>query len=126
MAKAGLDGHERGARVVAQGLRDAGMEVIYTGIRQTPEAVAQVAAQEDVAVVCVSSLSGAHTSFCRRLSKAMADNGIEGVAIILGGIVPEEEIPMLAEIGVRNVFGPGSALGEIAAAVREAAEEVHA
>ena len=121
MAKAGLDGHDRGARVVAQGLRDAGIEVIYTGLRQPPEAVAIVAAQEDVGAICVSSLSGAHITFCRRLSQAMSDQGIEDVPIILGGIVPDEEIPILEELGVRAVFGPGSRLDAITEAVKKSA-----
>lgn len=123
VAKPGLDGHDRGAKVVSRGLRDAGMEVIYTGIRQSPEVIAQAAAQEDIDVVCLSILSGAHLGICRRLHEVMVELGIEDIAIVLGGIIPDDDVPELESFGVRAVFGPGASLAEIERTVRELAEE---
>lgn len=119
MAKPGLDGHERGAKVVARGLRDAGMEVIYTGIRQTPESIAAAALQEDLDAICLSILSGAHLSICRRLADVMAEMGIEDIPVVVGGIIPEDDTEELRRLGVRAIFGPGSNLDDIVAAVQE-------
>ena len=121
VAKPGLDGHDRGAKVVARGLRDAGMEVIYTGIRQTPEMIAEAALQEDVDVIGLSIHSGAHLDLFPRIVQALKDRGITDTPIIAGGIIPPEDIPTLEQIGIKRVFGPGTPLKEIAAAVRDAA-----
>lgn len=123
VAKPGLDGHDRGAKVVARGLRDAGMEVIYTGLRQTPESITNVALQEDVDVVCLSILSGAHVGICRRLHEVMEDRGLGDVPIVVGGIIPQDDVPILESVGVRAVFGPGSGLPGIAEKVREIVEQ---
>ena len=108
VAKPGLDGHDRGAKVVARALRDAGMEVIYTGLRQTPEMIAEAALQEDVDAVGLSILSGAHMALVPRVLELLAANGMPDVKVFLGGIVPDEDIPRLAEMGVAGVYGPGS------------------
>lgn len=122
VAKPGLDGHDRGAKVVARGLRDAGMEVIYTGLRQTPEMIAVAALQEDVDVICLSILNGAHLSVCRRLHQLLEKHGIDDVPVVVGGIVPEEDIADLRRHGARAVFGPGSNLDAIAAEVSRLGE----
>ena len=121
VAKPGLDGHDRGAKVVARGLRDAGMEVIYTGIRQTPEMIAEAALQEDVDVIGLSIHSGAHLDLFPRIVQALKDRGITDTPIIAGGIIPPEDHATLKQLGIRAVFGPGTSLAEIAEAVREAA-----
>lgn len=108
VAKPGLDGHDRGAKVVARALRDAGMEVIYTGLRQTPEMIAEAALQEDVDVVGLSILSGAHMSLIPPILKLLKANGQEHVKIFVGGIVPDEDVPRLKEMGVTGVYGPGA------------------
>jgi methylmalonyl-CoA mutase C-terminal domain/subunit len=108
VAKPGLDGHDRGAKVVARALRDAGMEVIYTGLRQTPEMIAEAALQEDVDAVGLSILSGAHMALIPRILELLAANGMDDVKVFLGGIVPDDDIPRLAEMGVAGVYGPGS------------------
>lgn len=108
IAKPGLDGHDRGAKVIARALRDAGMEVIYTGLRQTPEMIAEAALQEDVDVVGLSILSGAHMALVPRIRQVMDANGLNDVPIIVGGIIPDEDRTKLAEIGVAAVFGPGT------------------
>ncbi len=108
VAKPGLDGHDRGAKVVARALRDAGMEVIYTGLRQTPEMIADAALQEDVDVVGLSILSGAHMALVPRVLELLAENGQQDVKVFLGGIVPDEDIPKLKEMGVTGVYGPGA------------------
>ncbi len=108
VAKPGLDGHDRGAKVVARALRDAGMEVIYTGLRQTPEMIAEAALQEDVDAVGLSILSGAHMALVPRILELLQANGQENVKIFLGGIIPDEDIPALQEMGVAGVYGPGS------------------
>jgi methylmalonyl-CoA mutase C-terminal domain/subunit len=108
VAKPGLDGHDRGAKVVARALRDAGMEVIYTGLRQTPEMIAEAALQEDVDAVGLSILSGAHMALVPRILELLAANGMQDVKVYLGGIVPDDDIPRLAEMGVAGVYGPGS------------------
>lgn len=115
IAKPGLDGHDRGAKVIARALRDAGMEVIYTGLRQTPEMVVNAALQEDVDAVGLSILSGAHNALIPRIMTLMKENDMGDVPVFLGGIIPEEDIPAMKEAGVAGVFGPGSSIEEIAA-----------
>jgi methylmalonyl-CoA mutase C-terminal domain/subunit len=108
MAKPGLDGHDRGAKVVARALRDSGMEVIYTGLRQTPEMIAEAALQEDVDIVGLSILSGAHGSLVPRVLQLLREKGLERVRVFVGGIIPEADIPALKQAGVAEVFGPGT------------------
>ena len=108
VAKPGLDGHDRGAKVVARALRDAGMEVIYTGLRQTPEMIAEAALQEDVDVVGLSVLSGAHMALVPRILELLKANGQEQVKIFVGGIIPDEDVPRLKEMGVAGIYGPGA------------------
>ena len=122
IAKPGLDGHDRGAKVVARALRDAGMEVIYTGLRQTPTMVAEAALQEDVDVVGLSILSGAHMALVPRILEALAERGIGDVPIFLGGIVPNDDIPELLAMGVLQVFGPGTEMKTIISCVRDVAQ----
>jgi methylmalonyl-CoA mutase C-terminal domain/subunit len=118
IAKPGLDGHDRGAKVVARALRDAGMEVIYTGIRQTPEMIAEAALQEDVDVVGLSILSGAHMALCPRVIQLLREQGMEDVLVLVGGIIPDEDVPKLRALGVRGVFGPGTSTQEIVDFIR--------
>ncbi len=113
VSKPGLDGHDRGAKVVARGLRDAGMEVIYTGIHQTPEDIVEAAVQEDVDVVGLSILSGAHMTLFPRVAELLRAKGLEDVLVIGGGIIPPEDVPKLKEAGVAEVFGPGTPLKTI-------------
>jgi len=113
IAKPGLDGHDRGAKVVARALRDAGMEVIYTGIRQTPEMIVEAALQEDVDVVGLSILSGAHMTLCPRVADLLSQQGMEDVLLLIGGIIPGEDERALKGMGVRGVFGPGTTTREI-------------
>jgi methylmalonyl-CoA mutase, C-terminal domain len=108
VAKPGLDGHDRGAKVVARALRDAGMEVIYTGLRQTPEQIVQAAIQEDVDVVAMSILSGAHNHLFPRVTELLAQKGADDVLVVGGGVIPEDDIPFLKSKGVAEVFGPGT------------------
>ncbi len=108
VAKPGLDGHDRGAKVVARALRDAGMEVIYTGLRQTPEMIAEAALQEDVDVVGLSILSGAHMALAPRILELLKTNGQSNVKVYIGGIIPDEDIPNLLQMGISGVYGPGS------------------
>lgn len=108
VAKPGLDGHDRGAKVVARALRDAGMEVIYTGLRQTPEMIAESALQEDVDAVGLSILSGAHLALIPRVLELLRANGQENVKVFVGGIIPDEDAPKLLELGVAGVYGPGT------------------
>jgi len=108
IAKPGLDGHDRGAKVVARALRDAGFEVIYTGIRQTPEMIAEAALQEDVDAIGISILSGAHVTLFPRIMEALRSRGMDDVPVWAGGIIPESDVAALEAIGVRAVFGPGS------------------
>ena len=115
VAKPGLDGHDRGAKVIARALRDAGMEVIYTGIRQTPQMVAQAAAQEDVAVLGLSILSGAHMELMPEIMRLLDEQDMNHVLVLLGGIVPEEDREPLAAMGVSAVFGPGTSTNDIIA-----------
>ena len=119
VAKIGLDGHDRGAKVIATALRDAGMEVIYTGLRQTPEMVVQAAMQEDVDVIGVSILSGAHLSVFSRLTELLAQNNMQDVLITGGGIIPEEDIETLNQKGVGKLFTPGTNTQEIADYIKD-------
>jgi methylmalonyl-CoA mutase C-terminal domain/subunit len=120
VAKPGLDGHDRGAKVVARAMRDAGMEVIYTGLRQTPEMVAEAALQEDVDVVGLSILSGAHMALVPRVLELLKANGQEHVKVFLGGIIPDEDVPRLKEIGVAGIYGPGTITDDIIQDIRSA------
>ena len=113
IAKPGLDGHDRGAKVIARALRDAGMEVIYTGLRQTPEQIAAAALQEDADVVGLSILSGAHLHICPRLMELLREKGLDHVLVLVGGIIPDVDIPRLKEIGVAGIFLPGSPMQDI-------------
>ncbi len=122
IGKVGLDGHDRGAKVIASALRDAGMEVIYTGLRQTPEMVAETALQEDVDVVGVSILSGAHMTVFPKLSKLFKDKGVNDVLLIAGGIIPDDDIPKLQKLGVDKVFHPGTNTDKIVNYIRNKME----
>jgi methylmalonyl-CoA mutase, C-terminal domain len=113
VAKPGLDGHDRGVKVVARALRDAGMEVIYTGLRQTPEMIVEAALQEDVNAIGLSILSGAHMPLMARIMELLAENEMTDIPVFLGGIVPNEDIPALKTMGVQGVFGPGTNMNEI-------------
>lgn len=113
IAKPGLDGHDRGAKVIARALRDAGMEVIYTGLRQTPQMIAEAALQEDVDVVGLSILSGAHMALVPRIREALDTNDLADIPIIVGGIIPEEDYEPLKQAGVAGVFGPGTSTEDI-------------
>jgi len=119
IAKPGLDGHDRGAKVVARALRDAGMEVIYTGIRQTPPMIVQTALQEDVAVIGLSCLSGAHLELFSDVMAGLAKNGMSEVIVIAGGIIPEDDIPALEKMGIKAFFGPGAKTVDIAEAIKK-------
>jgi methylmalonyl-CoA mutase C-terminal domain/subunit len=120
VAKPGLDGHDRGAKVVARALRDAGMEVVYTGLRFTPEMVAEAALQEDVDVVGLSILSGAHMALMPRVLELLKANGQEHVKVFVGGIIPDEDVPRLKELGVVGVYGPGTLTDDIVNDIRRA------
>ena len=113
IAKPGLDGHDRGAKVIARALRDAGMEVIYTGLRQTPEQVAAAALQEDADVIGLSILSGAHNHIAPRLMQLLTEKGLDDVLVLIGGIIPDVDIPKLKGIGVKGIFLPGTPMQEI-------------
>ena len=113
IAKPGLDGHDRGAKVVARALRDAGMEVIYTGLHQTPEQIAEAAIQEDVDVVGLSCLSGAHMTLFPRVVQLLREKGAGDIMVTAGGIIPDEDVPRLIEAGIAATFGPGTSLEEI-------------
>lgn len=113
VAKPGLDGHDRGAKVIARALRDAGMEVIYTGLRQTPEMIAAAAVQEDVDAVGISILSGAHNTLCPRIVDLLRENGMDDTLVLVGGIVPKEDIAPLKALGVSEVFLPGTSTEDI-------------
>ncbi|MXW34941.1 MAG: cobalamin B12-binding domain-containing protein [Acidobacteria bacterium] len=113
IAKPGLDGHDRGAKVIARSLRDAGMEVIYTGLRQTPEQIVEAALQEDADAIGVSILSGAHNHVCPRVMALLAEKGAQDVLVVVGGIIPDADIPRLREIGIEGVFQPGTSMQTI-------------
>ena len=122
IAKPGLDGHDRGAKVIARALRDAGMEVIYTGLRQTPEMIASAAAQEDVDVIGLSILSGAHNVLGPELIRLLKEKGVDDVPIVIGGIIPEADIPALKQAGIAGVFLPGTSTQEIVDFIRKQAQ----
>jgi methylmalonyl-CoA mutase C-terminal domain/subunit len=126
VAKPGLDGHDRGAKVVARALRDAGMEVIYTGLRQTPEMIAEAALQEDVDVVGLSILSGAHMALAPRILELLKANGQSQVQVFIGGIIPDEDIPRLKQLGITGVYGPGASTEIIIKDVTEAVQKARA
>jgi len=126
IAKPGLDGHDRGAKVVARALRDAGMEVIYTGIRQTPEMIAEAALQEDVDVVGLSILSGAHMALFPRIMQLLRQQGMDDVLVIAGGIIPDEDIPTIQQMGIRAIFGPGTSTQDIIAFIKQEMEHKQA
>lgn len=113
VAKPGLDGHDRGARIIARAFRDAGFEVVYTGLHQTPEAIVQAAIQEDVDMVGLSSLAGAHMYLFPEVVRLLKEKGVEDVVVVVGGIIPDEDIPRLKERGIREVFTPGTKLEAI-------------
>ena len=123
IAKPGLDGHDRGAKIIARALRDAGMEVIYTGLRQTPEMIASAAEQEDVDVIGLSILSGAHNTICPELMSLLHSKGMDDVAVLVGGIIPEADIPALKKAGIAGIFLPGTATQEIVDFVRSHARK---
>jgi methylmalonyl-CoA mutase C-terminal domain/subunit len=118
IAKPGLDGHDRGAKVLARGLRDEGFEVIYTGLRQTPEMVASAALQEDVDVVGLSILSGAHMTLLPRICELLRAEGLDDVLVTAGGIIPDDDVPALQAAGISRVFGPGTTIREVAEYLR--------
>ncbi|MEJ2758309.1 MAG: cobalamin B12-binding domain-containing protein [Anaerolineales bacterium] len=124
VAKPGLDGHDRGAKVVARALRDSGMEVIYTGLRQTPEMIAEAALQEDVHAVGLSVLSGAHMALVPRIMELLKANGQEDVGVFIGGIVPDEDVPKLLEMGVSGVYGPGTNTEDIVRDIQTFARKI--
>jgi methylmalonyl-CoA mutase, C-terminal domain len=119
VAKPGLDGHDRGAKVIARALRDAGMEVIYTGLRQTPEMIVNAALQEDVHVIGLSILSGAHNAIVPRVLDLLRQNKMDDVLVVLGGIIPDQDIPHLKQSGVAAIFQPGTSMDEIVRFIRE-------
>jgi methylmalonyl-CoA mutase C-terminal domain/subunit len=119
IAKPGLDGHDRGAKVVARALRDAGMEVIYTGLRQTPEMVVEAALQEDVDIIGLSILSGAHMALTPRVLEQLRENDMAEIPVFIGGIIPTDDVPVLKEMGVAQIFGPGTSTEVIVATIRE-------
>ena len=122
IAKPGLDGHDRGAKIIARALRDAGMEVIYTGLRQTPEMIASAALQEDVDVIGLSILSGAHNTLAPQLMKLLREKGMDGVTVLLGGTIPAADIAGLKEAGIAEIFLPGTSTQDIVNFVRQSAE----
>jgi methylmalonyl-CoA mutase C-terminal domain/subunit len=121
LAKPGLDGHDRGAKVVARALRDSGMEVVYTGIFQTPESILSAVLQEDAQVLGLSSLSGAHLEYAEELCKLLRENGLSDVLFLIGGTIPAEDAERLKQLGVAEVFGPGTPTGSIVTYIRERA-----
>jgi methylmalonyl-CoA mutase C-terminal domain/subunit len=123
VAKPGLDGHDRGAKVIARALRDAGMEVIYTGIRQTPRMIVEAALQEDVDVIGLSILSGAHNELFPQIFDGLRENGMDDVLVIAGGTLPEDDRSGLREMGVKAVFGPGTSTSDIVDFIRQAVAE---
>lgn len=126
LAKVGLDGHDRGVKVVARGLRDAGFHVIYGGLWQTPQAVARAVVDEDVDWLGLSILNGAHMTLVPRVVQALTEAGAEDVGVMVGGIIPADDIPRLHEMGVARIFGPGAAIPEIVAYLRERGSRTHA
>jgi len=119
VAKPGLDGHDRGAKVIARALRDAGMEVIYTGLRQTPEQIVSAALQEDADVIGLSILSGAHMHICPRVVELLRQQGLDDVLVVVGGIIPDVDVPKLNAIGIHGIFLPGSSMQRIVDFIRQ-------
>jgi methylmalonyl-CoA mutase C-terminal domain/subunit len=119
IAKPGLDGHDRGAKVIARALRDAGMEVIYTGLRQTPEMIVAAALQEDADAIGLSILSGAHMHICPRVMELLKERGLEDVIVVIGGIIPDVDIPKLKAMGIKGIFLPGSPMQDIVTFISE-------
>jgi len=119
IAKPGLDGHDRGAKVIARSLRDAGMEVVYTGLRQTPEQIVGSALQEDADVIGISILSGAHNHICPRIMNLLAENGLGDVLVVIGGIIPDADVPGLEKIGIKGIFQPGTSMQVIVDFIRD-------
>ena len=119
VAKPGLDGHDRGAKVIARALRDEGMEVIYTGLRQTPEQIVQAALQEDAGVIGLSILSGAHNHVCPRVMELLHENGLDDVLVVVGGIIPDVDLPGLKAMGIEGVFQPGTPMRTIVSFIRQ-------
>lgn len=126
VGKPGLDGHDRGAKVVARALRDAGFEVIYTGLHQTPEMIVEAAIQEDVDLIGLSILSGAHNPLVARITALLGERGAGDIGLFLGGIIPDDDIPGLRDLGVREIFTPGTSLETIVSRVREEVDAVRA
>jgi len=118
IAKPGLDGHDRGAKVIARALRDAGMEVIYTGLRQTPEMIVAAALQEDADVIGLSILSGAHMHICPKIMQLLKEKGLDDVLVVIGGIIPDVDIPKLTDVGIRGIFLPGTPMQDIIEFIR--------
>ena len=123
VAKPGLDSHDRGAKVIARAFRDAGMEVIYTGLRQTPEQIVETALQEDVDVIALSILSGAHMTLFPKVMELVKERGLDDVLVFAGGIIPEEDIPALKKIGIVEIFGPGTNTDELVEFIRDNVKE---
>jgi methylmalonyl-CoA mutase, C-terminal domain len=123
VAKPGLDGHDRGAKVIARALRDAGMEVIYTGLRQTPEMIVNASLQEDVQVIGLSILSGAHNAIVPRVMELLRENHMDDVLVVIGGIIPDEDAAKLKQLGVAAVFQPGASLDEIVSFIRSSVKQ---
>ena len=119
VAKPGLDGHDRGAKVICRALRDEGMEVVYTGLRQTPEQIVEAALQEDAGVIGLSILSGAHNYVCPRVMALLREQGLDDVLVVVGGIIPDADLPGLKEIGINGVFQPGTPMQDIVTYIRE-------
>ncbi len=120
IAKPGLDGHDRGAKVIARALRDAGLEVIYTGLRQSPDQIVAAAAQEDAHVIGLSILSGAHLPICRRIVDLLRERGMDGVRVFVGGIIPAQDIAELKQLGIADVFLPGASMQDVVRAIENA------
>lgn len=119
VAKPGLDGHDRGAKVISRALRDEGMEVVYTGLRQTPEQIVEAALQEDAGVIGLSILSGAHNYVCPRVMELLREQGLDDVLVVVGGIIPDVDLPGLKEIGIHGVFQPGTPMQDIVTYIQE-------
>ena len=119
IAKPGLDGHDRGAKVIARSLRDAGMEVVYTGLRQSPEQIVGSALQEDADVIGISILSGAHNHICPRIMNLLAENGLGDVLVVIGGFIPDADVPGLEKIGIKGIFQPGTSMQVIVDFIRD-------
>jgi len=124
VAKPGLDGHDRGAKILAHALRDAGMEVIYTGLHQTPEMIVNTAVQEDVDVICISILSGAHNRVFPEILRLLTEKKAQDIPVVGGGVIPDEDVVSLKKLGVKEIFTPGSSLAQITDFIKQLAKEV--